>query len=387
MVTDPVRKIALGQLGHLSADKVDPACAESDSYTGLEDLVKDYGGRIKRSRSLPSETCIGVRKNDILIGNVRPNLRKIWLADRSGCAGRSIIVYRPDSEEALAEYLFLALSTERFFSYQERHAHGAGIPRGNKRRFLEFEVPLPTIEQQRRIVDLAGRSASRMRELVGAIASEITIRGKQSARCHTQMLCHGDADHMFPLKQLCSRIQLGPYGQFLRNGDFTETGVPVIDPDDIRRGTIGVSRCVSSERSTALSKWSVRNGDVIIARRGRFGKTAVVDRESDGRVCGTGCIFMTPDAMIDPDYLACSLSSPHAIAWFESHIPGGTMKTLDPDVLGRFPVYVPSIQEQQRIVRVLKRIGQTTDTLVDELSKEVSLRRKQYEGFLEQLIF
>lgn len=63
------------------------------------------------------------------------------------------------------------------------------------------------------------------------------------------------------------------------------------------------------------------------------------------------------------------------------------MKTLDPDVLGRFPVYVPSIQEQQRIVRVLKRIGQTTDTLVDELSKEVSLRRKQYEGFLEQLIF
>lgn len=387
MPTNEIRWVALSRLGHLSKDKVDPDCAESDSYTSLEDLVKDCGGRVKVSRSLPSEPCIGVRKNDILIGNIRPESRKIWLADGPGCAGRSIIVYRPDSKDVLAEYLFHVLSSERFFAYQQRYAHGTGIPRGDKRKFLEFEIPVPAVDRQRHITDLANQSVSGMRKLVAALESEIELRSMQARQCHVRMLQQGSDARALPLEQLCDRIQLGPYGKFLHKADFIETGVPVINPDDIQSGSIRVGEHVRPEQARALSKWLVHNGDVVITRRGRVGRTAVVDETSDGWLCGTGCIFMTPNVMVDSDYLAYSLSSPHTVAWFESHMPVGTMRTLDPKVLAQLPVYVPSMQGQKQTVRILKQIDQVTDALAAELSKEVLLRRKQHASFLDQLIF
>lgn len=282
---------------------------------------------------MSTETCIGVRKNDILIGNICPELKKIWLAGDSG------------------------------------------IPRGDKNKFLEFEIPLPAINEQRKIAGLTEESALQMRKLIGAIESEIKLRNMYAKQCHARLMWGKDSARTFRLGQLCDRIQLGPYGKFLHKTDFTEIGVPVINPDDIQSGIISIGKHVSQTQARIISKWLVSNGDIVIARRGCIGRTAVADDASDGWLCGTGCMFMTPNDMVDSEYLAYSLSSPHAISRFGNHAFAGTMKTLNPDVLAQLPVYVPPLHEQKRTVQILKQIDQATSMFVAELSKEVSLRK------------
>ena len=43
-------------------------------------------------------------------------------------------------------------------------------------------------------------------------------------------------------------------------------------------------------------------GDIVIGRRGEMGRIAVVDKESEGYLCGTGCFFVRMNDLALPGF-------------------------------------------------------------------------------------
>ena len=134
-------------------DRIDVSQLTSENYTSVENLLKDKAGR-KDAENIPSNgNWIRYKKGDVLIGNIRPYLRKIWLSDREGGTNGDVIVLRVDNG-MLSEYLYHCLSSDRFFVYYNQSLKDGKMPRGEKARVLSYVIPSIPLQEQQRIVSI-----------------------------------------------------------------------------------------------------------------------------------------------------------------------------------------------------------------------------------------
>ncbi len=150
--------VAVKELFKRSDDTVLPETLPGPAtYVGLENITRNtgqLGGDVvlnepAQVKSLKSVFC----DKDILYGRLRPNLNKVWLADRDGFCSTDILVIRPTKEaKVLPElYSYLFRSVE-FNSAVLRRITGAQLPRISWNQFQDLAVPFPPLEVQREIV-------------------------------------------------------------------------------------------------------------------------------------------------------------------------------------------------------------------------------------------
>lgn len=131
------------------ADKLD-----KENYVGVENLLQNKLGKTISNYVPTDGAFIEYLPNDILIGNIRPYLRKIWLSDRKGGTNGDVLVIRLTDENILPRYLYHILANEHFFEYNVKYSKGAKMPRGDKAAILQYEFGVPTLEEQQRIVSI-----------------------------------------------------------------------------------------------------------------------------------------------------------------------------------------------------------------------------------------
>ena len=141
--------VAIYAKSRISTDKLD-----KENYIGVENLLQNKLGKTS-SNYVPIEgSFIEYLPNDILIGNIRPYLRKIWLADKIGGTNGDVLVIRLTDENILPRYLYHILANEHFFEYNVKYSKGAKMPRGDKAAILQYEFDVPPLEEQHRIVSI-----------------------------------------------------------------------------------------------------------------------------------------------------------------------------------------------------------------------------------------
>jgi len=168
-------------------------------------------------------------------------------------------------------------------------------------------------------------------------------------------------------------IQTGPFGTQLHQSDYSEWGTPVCMPVNLVDGSIsenGIAR-VSEEHVERLSRYKVKRGDLIYARRGDVGRGSLVGAREDGWLCGTGCLKVTPDpSKIDSRYLFYLTSLPETIGWLVNHAKGTTMLNLNTAILSSLPLVIEkNLEKQRRIAGVLSAY----DELIENNRRQIKL--------------
>ena len=117
-------------------------------------MQQDFAG-IKEAISLPSSsTAVEFQIGDILISNIRPYLRKIWLADRNGGCSTDVLALRTRNEKVDSAFLYCCLANDGFISYVMSGAKGVKMPRGDKQHISSFSLGVPSIKEQEKISKL-----------------------------------------------------------------------------------------------------------------------------------------------------------------------------------------------------------------------------------------
>lgn len=98
------------------------------------------------------KSAIEYQVNDILISNIRPYLKKIWLADKTGICSTDVLVLRAKNLNNNIKYIFQTLKQDQFFKYVMQSAKGLKMPRGDKKSILEYKIPVPPLAEQQKIV-------------------------------------------------------------------------------------------------------------------------------------------------------------------------------------------------------------------------------------------
>lgn len=150
-----------------------------NTYVGVESLIKDRGGKTSSS-SVPDGTAIEFLPQDILIGNIRPYLKKIWFSDCQGGTNGDVVCIRVhDYNEVMPKFLYYILASDTFFDYDNSHAKGGKMPRGDKNAILAYNVPVPSMEEQEHIVSILDRFEALTTDLQSGLPAEIEARRQQ----------------------------------------------------------------------------------------------------------------------------------------------------------------------------------------------------------------
>ena len=152
------------------------------------------------------------------------------------------------------------------------------------------------------------------------------------------------------------RIQTGPFGTVLKATQYSSEGVPLISVREIRKGGFIVDDStprVDAATTDRLPEFVLRKGDVVFARKGGVERSAFVNDAQVGWFLGSDGIMVRPGRGLDGRFLGFQVRSPRAQAWLKSHATGSTMPSLSGAVLGRLPLWVPVIKEQEAIAEVL----------------------------------
>ena len=160
-----------------------------------------------------------------------------------------------------------------------------------------------------------------------------------------------------PLSALAD-IQTGPFGSQLHKEDYVQTGTPIVTVEHLGKKKFAEQNlpCVSDADKERLSKYTLREGDVVFSRVGSVDRCSYVSDEYDGWMFSGRCLRVRPLSEIDSQYLYYYFTLESTKQFVRGIATGATMPSINTKFMGEVPVIYPPIADQHKIASVLSAL-------------------------------
>ena len=250
----------------------------------------------------------------------------------------------------------------------------------------DLPLPLPPINEQRRIVDAVEEHFSRIDGAQKSVHSAGSrLAGFWNAFLHQIFDPTWDRPLLVevndPERPVC-------YG-ILKPRTSDPGVIPYVEVRSISQGEIKVDELhkTTLELHEAFLRSALKPDDVVMAIRGSYDRAAVVPETLIGANVSRDVARMSPTKRLLPGYLAAFLVSPEAQRYFSEHARGVAVQGVNIGDLRRLPVPVPDIEDQRSALARIenlgaanRRIGEEIDVAErrsDQLRRSVLLRRSR----------
>lgn len=180
-------------------------------------------------------------------------------------------------------------------------------------------------------------------------------------------------------------LQTGPFGSQLHAHEYVETGIPVLMPKDLIncRANLTSAAKITEIKAKSLKKHVLMFGDLLFSRRGDVSRFALIDDESEGSICGTGCLKARPSDKHSPQFLAYFLQKNSVKKWLEQNAVGQTMPNMNTEILRELPLIAASSkQEEDKIAQILS----TWDQAISTTEQLLANSQQQKKALMQQLL-
>ncbi len=137
----------LGEVAYYINDKVNVKEISFQGYVSTENMLINKEGVVKALKMPETGKITKYSRGDILLSNIGPYLKKIWLAKHGGGCSNDVLVIRA-RKGIDSNFLYYCLTQDKFFDYIVAGSNYTTIPRGNKKAILEFSIPTPNFQMQ-----------------------------------------------------------------------------------------------------------------------------------------------------------------------------------------------------------------------------------------------
>ena len=114
-------------------------------------MLQNCAGIVQYDDSMAVEG-IEFAKDDILLANIRPYLKKIWKATFNGACSTDVLAMH--IYNALPDFIYFLMENDDFFTYVMSSAKGSKMPRGDKQHIMGYHISLPSLKEQQKIATL-----------------------------------------------------------------------------------------------------------------------------------------------------------------------------------------------------------------------------------------
>ena len=146
--------IRLGNAVKYSEERTSLRELSLDNFITTDSILQNKGG-ITIASNLPpvGNSFPSYKKDNILISNIRPYLKKIWYSDRDGGCSQDVLVlelkngYNP-------KFVYYSIFQDAFFVHMMRGKKGTKMPRGDKNQILDYLIPDYDFSTQQKIASV-----------------------------------------------------------------------------------------------------------------------------------------------------------------------------------------------------------------------------------------
>lgn len=140
----------LSSLCSYAKGKVSVDTLSKRNYVSTENMMPNKGGIVDAGALPSAQYTQQYIKDDILVSNIRPYFKKIWMADDDGGCSNDVLVFRAD-RGCDSTFLYYILANDAFFNYASATSKGTKMSRGDKTAIMQYKVPCFNYETQLRI--------------------------------------------------------------------------------------------------------------------------------------------------------------------------------------------------------------------------------------------
>jgi len=170
------------------------------------------------------------------------------------------------------KYVYYMLSDINFINKRSFFANGTGQKELSEKDFLNFDVIIPRMEEQEKIVDILEKIDKIIKKY-----EEINIITKKMKEAILNSI---QSNNIVSLNDLCEFIKDGTHGSH----KDVEDGIPLLSAKDIENGKLRIPdncRRISEEDYKKIHKnFKIKKGDILLTIVGTIGKTAIVETEN-----------------------------------------------------------------------------------------------------------
>lgn len=226
--------------------------------------------------------------------------------------------------------------------------------------FSKKLIPIPSIEIQQEIVRVLDELTSLTNQLTTELETERQNRKRQFEFFREQLFTFEEGKAEWKSLKDVAKISNGKDHKIFKDGS-----IPVY-------GSGGIMRYIDTSIYEEES--------VLIPRKGSIGNIFYVNEP----FWTVDTIFYTKIniEIIIPKYFYYFLKTKDLK---ELNFAGG-VPSLTKTVLDKIKIPIPSIEKQERIVKLLDQLDATHTAIEEEITKEIKLRTQQYEYYREKLL-
>ncbi|MCK9258721.1 MAG: restriction endonuclease subunit S [Azoarcus sp.] len=245
--------------------------------------------------------------------------------------------------DLVPEYLAFWLRTQRDKMIQ--HAGGTTFKEIARGTLRKFEIPVPPVSEQRRIVDLLSRAEGIVRLRREAEKKAAELIPALFLDMFGDPATNPKGWPLVRLGDLAEKMSDGPFGSNLKTSHYVETGVRVIRLQNIGIGELidDAKAYVSQEHFASLPRHRCLPGDVIIGTLGDPNLRAIVLPPSIPEALNKAdCVqFRCRQDTVTAAYICWLMNMPSTLAMAASLVQGITLTRISMGRLREMIVPVP----------------------------------------------
>ena len=263
------------------------------------------------------------------------------------------------------KYLAYFLQTSYFFKYKKKISKGVKVIDLDLNMFGDMLIPVPPLEIQSRIVKVLDK----MTTLTAELEAELEARKQQ---------------YEYYRNKLLTFSEIGGGNRFVKLGDVCELGTGSHNTQD---GLI-----------EGLYPFYTRGIDILFLNEYDYDETAIVTA-GDGAGVGKVIHFVKGKYSLHQRAYRIVADEQQVLAKYVYHYMKATfynyiirssvsssVTSVRKPMLYDYPIPIPPLSDQQRIVSILDRFETLTTDLQSGLPAEIEARRQQYEYYRNKLL-
>lgn len=303
----------LNDIAYFVEDKISSENIKLDQYVTTDSLLQNKKGRTF-AQNLPPQKCslVHFKKGDVLLGNIRPYLKKIWYANIEGGCSQDVLVLRAKNNLE-SKFLYALLIQDSFFDYEMKATKGSKMPRGDKSHIINF--PCLDLNNKTEIgkllsslddkIALNNRINAKLEQMAKRLYDYWFVQFDFPVSCHSELVSDSHSEEMLNQVQHDERIK--PYkstgGKMVWNEELKREipeGWEVKSINDISVSYRGVGYTADDEKS------ETDENVVLILRGNNISNNHIV---FDSNTVYLDKTFVSPDQEIHKFDLVMTMSS------------------------------------------------------------------------------
>ncbi len=302
--------------------------------------------------------------NDIIMAVTSENVEDVcscvaWLGKENvAVSGHTAIIHHNQNPVFLSYYFH----SEHFFAQKIKLAHGTKVIEVTPSKLEDLEIPVPPLEVQNEIV----RILDNFTELEEELEEELVARRKQYEYYRDSLLTFDDSVEWTTLENIA----------------------------DIGTGSSNTNEGLTE----GLYPFYVRSPEVRRKNTYEYDETAII---TSGDGVGVGKIFHYVEGKyalhqrayrihintnkINPKFYYFYMKTTF-YSYINKEQFKASVQSIRRPMLNKYPVPIPSIKDQERIVSIMERFEIICNDITAGLPAEIEARHKQYEYYRDKLL-